>query len=175
MDAKLDVSKVVGEVTILPVKTCNLPCYEKAAPNDRFRIDRQIKRHATRCNRHALESDGRASTSPIGKRRAFDDEVRPVRRGRCAFLITFPGQRDWIMEVTRVRITDDTMMPARSILLPLRHYAPHLSPVNSAPHCPSSRDAHLGSARALVGEFPPDITYMPEPMAAAVCMNRRAT
>src|SRR5262249_30752389 len=106
MGAKLDVSKVVGEVTILPVKTCNLPCYEKAAPNDRFGIDHRIKRNPPGSNRHGLESDGRASTSPIGKRRAFDDEVRPVRRGRCAFLITFPGQRDWTMEVTRVRITD---------------------------------------------------------------------
>jgi hypothetical protein len=49
-------------------------------------------RHATRCNRHAFQSDGRASTSPSEKRRAFDDKVRPVRRGRCAFLMTFPDK-----------------------------------------------------------------------------------
>jgi hypothetical protein len=59
-------------------------------------------RHATRCNRHAPESDGRASTSASGKRRAFDDEVRPVRRGRCAFLITFPGHRRPEMKSRRV-------------------------------------------------------------------------
>src|SRR6266498_134397 len=77
--------------TNLPVKNMQPALLREGRTNDRFRIDRRITRHATRCKRHALESDGRASTSPTGKRRAFDDEVRPVRRGRCAFLITFPG------------------------------------------------------------------------------------
>jgi hypothetical protein len=64
------------------------PLGGRAPEHDCFRIDRGVTRYAIRGDRHALESDGRSSTSQSTKSRAFHDEIRPNRRNHCALLIT---------------------------------------------------------------------------------------
>ena len=72
--------------------------------HDRFRIDRGVTRHATRCDRDGVESDGRTSTPQSGKDRAFDHEIRPILRNRCALLITLLIKDAFIRQSAELRM-----------------------------------------------------------------------
>ena len=81
----------------------------RKATHDRFRIDRGVTRHASRCDRDAVESDGRSSTPQSGTDRAFDHEIRPILRNRCALLVTLLIKDSFIRPAAELRVVGQAL------------------------------------------------------------------